>query len=478
MATRKEIKALITLAGKVDPSLQSALLKAAGNTNKLKDTMKKTGSIAGGVFKGVISAKIITKAAGALKNAAQQALQLASDLEEVQNVVDVTFGKNADQINKWSKTALKAYGLSELEAKKYTGTMGAMLKSSGLADENVMKLSTDLVGLAGDMASFYNLDPEEAFQKIRSGISGQTEPLKQLGINMSIANLEAFALSKGLKTAYKDMDQGSQAMLRYAYLMEVTKDAQGDFARTQDSYANQQKLLRENFKQLSSQLLNKVLPVAAKGLALANKFLSRIDGSKAGEKLSNVLSIVIEKAQPVVRLFQAIYPLIEKIIPIVGNLAYIIGTVLSKAIELVTPIVEKLIGFLQPLVGGIGTVVSKVKDFFSGGGSAEPGKGMKKFSRGGLATSPSIFGENGPEMAIPIRPGDPRSIGLLSKTAQMLGVSSGPQISISMPIHINAPGGDPAAIKRAAAQAGDEMEERIIAIMERYYAGKARVSYG
>ena len=103
---------------------------------------------------------------------------------------------------------------------------------------------------------------------------------------------------------------------------------------------------------------------------------------------------------------------------------------------------------------------------------------MKKFSRGGLATHlPPFLGRTVRDgNTYPSR--DPRSIGLLSKTAQMLGVSSGPQISISMPIHINAPGGDPAAIKRAAAQAGDEMEERIIAIMERYYAGKARVSYG
>ena len=88
-----------------------------------------------------------------------------------------------------------------------------------MSGEQVTEMSTDLAGLAADMASFYNLDFDTAFQKIRSGISGETEPLKQLGINMSVANLEAFALSKGITKAFNDMSQGEQTILRYQYLM-------------------------------------------------------------------------------------------------------------------------------------------------------------------------------------------------------------------------------------------------------------------
>ena len=106
-----------------------------------------------------------------------KALGLASDLEEVQNVVDVTFGKNANQINVWAKDAAKSFGMSELQAKKFNGTMGAMLKSMGLTGNEVLNMSQDMTGLAGDFASFYNLEHEEAFDKIRSGISGETEPL-------------------------------------------------------------------------------------------------------------------------------------------------------------------------------------------------------------------------------------------------------------------------------------------------------------
>lgn len=106
-----------------------------------------------------------------------KALSLASDLTEVQNVVDVTFGENASKINDWAKSADTAFGLSELQAKKFNGTMGAMLKSMGLTGNAVLDMSEGMTGLSGDFASFYNLDPAEAFDKIRSGISGETEPL-------------------------------------------------------------------------------------------------------------------------------------------------------------------------------------------------------------------------------------------------------------------------------------------------------------
>ena len=104
---------------------------------------------------------------------AKQSVELASNLVEVQNVVDQTFGSGATQINNWSKTALNAFGLNQLQAKQFTGYLGAMMKSSGITGDALTKMSENLVGLAGDMASFDNLDPEVAFEKIRSGISGK-----------------------------------------------------------------------------------------------------------------------------------------------------------------------------------------------------------------------------------------------------------------------------------------------------------------
>ena len=224
---------------------------------------------------GAAAAKIVgaLSAAGVvsiLSKWGKAAIDAASDLSEVQNVVDVTFGDSAGRIDAWSKEAGKAYGLTEKQAKQYTATIGAMLKSQGMADDEIVKTSTDLAGLAADMASFYNLDFDTAFQKIRSGISGETEPLKQLGINMSAANLEAFRLAQGIEKTYAAMSQSEQTALRYQYIMQATADAQGDFARTSDGYANASRRVQtamETIKTEGGKLLMEVVEPLTVGLA-------------------------------------------------------------------------------------------------------------------------------------------------------------------------------------------------------------------
>ena len=230
------------------------------------------------------------------------AIEAASDLQEVQNVVDVTFGESASKIEAWSKQAGKQYGLTETAAKKYTSTIGAMLKSQGMADDEIVQTSTDLAGLTADMASFYNLDFETAFQKIRSGISGETEPLKQLGINMSAANLEAFRLEKGITKAYSAMSQSEQTMLRYQYLMQATSDAQGDFARTSDGYANAARRVATAMETIKTKAGEVLLPFIADAttqiagllesltsgeITTAMTDLTSID-EKTGQKVSNI----------------------------------------------------------------------------------------------------------------------------------------------------------------------------------------------
>lgn len=238
------------------------------DTKELKNEIKsaeKSAADFGDIFKANILSDVVMTGVRRLTdefvNFAKQGVELASSLSEVQNVVDVTFGTDANVINEWSKNAVEAYGLSELAAKQYTGTLGAMLKSSGLASDAVLQMSQDLTGLAGDLASFYNLDIGTAFEKIRSGISGETEPLKQLGIDMSVANMEAFALAQGIEKAWRNMSQAEKAQLRYSYLLQQTADAQGDFVRTSDSLANQQRIAQLNFENLSAELGKELLPV-------------------------------------------------------------------------------------------------------------------------------------------------------------------------------------------------------------------------
>lgn len=206
----------------------------------------------------------------ALVKFGEAAVSAASDLAEVQNVVDATFGDGARQIETWAQSAGKQYGLTELQAKKYASTIGAMAKSQGMAGDQIIGMSENLAGLAADMASFYNLDFDTAFQKIRSGISGETEPLKQLGVNMSVANLEAFALEQGITKSFNAMSSGEQTLLRYQYLMKATADAQGDFARTSDGFANATRRVQtawENIKAKAGGFLMEVIEPLTSGLS-------------------------------------------------------------------------------------------------------------------------------------------------------------------------------------------------------------------
>ena len=252
------------------------------------------------------------------------AVKMASDLNEVQNVVDTTFENSSETINKFAKSAAEQFGISELSAKQFTGTMGAMLKSMGLGNKDITDMSIALSGLAGDMASFYNLDPEEAFEKLRSGISGETEPLKQLGINMSVVNLEAFAMSKGITKSYDSMTQAEQATLRYQYIMETTADAQGDYSKTADSTANKTRTTMLQFQTLSAEL---------------------------GQQLLPIVNDVLGALQSVIKWFNNLDASGKRVVLILGGIALAIGPVTTA------------IGTLIKVGSGIKSLVSIIKSW-------------------------------------------------------------------------------------------------------------------
>lgn len=151
---------------------QSGAEKGVSN---LKTKLSGLGS--GFLSLGATAVKGIAVVTGALSTAGAGCINIASNLTEVQNIVDTTFGSSANQINEWAKDASKNFGLTELQAKQFTGTLGAMMKSSGITGESLNTMSMDLAGLSADFASFYNLGHEEAFEKIRSAISGETKVL-------------------------------------------------------------------------------------------------------------------------------------------------------------------------------------------------------------------------------------------------------------------------------------------------------------
>ena len=310
-------------------------------------------------------------AVGALGAAGVASVKLASDLTEVQNVVDVTFGKNknADTINDWAKNAASAFGLSELQAKKFNGTMGAMLKSMGLSDDAVLDMSTSMTGLAGDFASFYNLPIEEAFQKIRSGISGETEPLKELGINMSVANLEAYALSKGIDKSYDSMTQAEQATLRYNYLMSASADAQGDFARTNDSLANQLRIAQLEVQNLGGAIGMSLLPMAQEMLGVGIDMLGQL---KQGFEQGGVEGLISAATNVVAQLLSGFVTAAPNLIDagvqilmmVLNGIATLIPTLPQQSQSIITALANGIFTLLPTLLILGGQVLASLIDGF------------------------------------------------------------------------------------------------------------------
>ena len=189
----------------------------------------------------------------ALVKFGKAAVELASDVEEVQNVVDVAFGDMAYKMEQFADTAIETYGISKLTAKQTASTYMAMAKGMGIASDMASDMALSLTGLSADMASFYNISQDVADVALKSVFTGETETLKRYGIVMTQTNLQEFARQKGITKSIQSMTQQEQVMLRYNYIMQQTRLAQGDFVRTQDSWANQTRILSERWKEMQIQ---------------------------------------------------------------------------------------------------------------------------------------------------------------------------------------------------------------------------------
>ncbi|RZJ33720.1 MAG: hypothetical protein EOO51_12575 [Flavobacterium sp.] len=212
------------------------------------------------------------------------AIKFASDYNESLNKVDVAFGGASDQVKEFAKASLENFGIAEGSALDMAALFGDMATSMGLPVDKAAAMSKSLVGLAGDLASFKNIGIDEATTALNGVFTGETESLKRLGVVMTEANLQAFALSQGIQTNIKDMSQADKVTLRYAYVMNQTKNAQGDFARTGGGAANQMRIFQESLKQVAAQFGQVLLPAFTKMITGVNgvvKSLSSLsDNSK------------------------------------------------------------------------------------------------------------------------------------------------------------------------------------------------------
>lgn len=205
-------------------------------------------------LKSIGKAAVAAFSVGAVVNFTKSCLELGSNLAEVQNVVDVTFGSLNSEVDEFAKNAIDQFGLGQTVTKKYVGTFGAMAKAFDFNNQAALEMSETLTGLVGDVASFYNLSSDEAFTKLKSVFTGETETLKDLGVVMTQNALDQYALANGYGKTTAKMSEQEKTALRYQFVLDKLSIAQGDFARTSDSWANQTRVLSLRFDELKATL--------------------------------------------------------------------------------------------------------------------------------------------------------------------------------------------------------------------------------
>jgi hypothetical protein len=237
-----------------------------GMTRNIKKTGDDTARTLKGSFvnaaKGAAAAFGAAFAAVKIKDFLGGAIQAASDLNESISKVGVVFGGASIQVKAFADTAAESIGQSEQQALEATGTFGNLFVSMGLGTTTAADMSIKLVQLASDLASFNNVDPAQALDALRSGLVGETEPLRRFGVNLNDATLKQKAFELGLIRSTKQaMDPGVKAQAAYALILEQTTTAQGDFARTADGLANQQRTVTAQWADAKAELGEGLLPV-------------------------------------------------------------------------------------------------------------------------------------------------------------------------------------------------------------------------
>lgn len=284
--------------------------------NQLTGASNKAAKQATSIFSGMGKKIAAGLSIAAFTKFAKDCLEVGSNVTEVQNVVDTAFKDLSGQADQWASNAMTNFGLSELSAKKYMGVFGQMSNAMGITGQAALDMAEDVTGLTGDVASFYNLSTDEAYTKLKSIWTGETETLKDLGVVMNQTNLDQYALNNGFGKTTAKMTEQEKVMLQYQYVTSALSNATGDFVKTQDSWANQTRILSLRFEQLKASLgkgfialftpilrgLNTVLAglqKVADGFATFTQMLTGADISSSASSITGLGDIASDTADNV-----------------------------------------------------------------------------------------------------------------------------------------------------------------------------------
>lgn len=254
---------------KVGSASRSLITGFSNTTKSIKSTRSGFRGLASTIGKFYATYWMVMRAVGKIGSA----VDLASQLTEVQNVVDTTFGDMASKVDDFTKTSIQDFGMSELTVKQISSRFQALGTSIGISSEQVANgtavankalmsqnntlykttdsmadMSLNLTRLAGDMASFYDVDQADVAKSLQSIFSGTIAPLRKYGLDLTQATLSEWAMKNGLDANIKSMTQAEKVLLRYNYVMANTQAAQGDFAKTANTWANSVRVLKQEFQ--------------------------------------------------------------------------------------------------------------------------------------------------------------------------------------------------------------------------------------
>lgn len=284
--------------------------------NQLTGASNKAAKQATSIFSGMGKKIVAGLSIAAFTKFTKDCLEVGSNITEVQNVVDTAFKGLSGSADEWASNAMTNFGLSELSAKKYMGVFGQMNDAMGITGKTALDMAENVTGLTGDVASFYNLGTNEAYTKLKSIWTGETETLKDLGVVMTQTNLDQYALNNGFGKTTAKMTEQEKVMLRYQYVTSALSNATGDFVKTQDSWANQTRILSLRFEQLKASLgkgfialftpilrgLNTVLAglqKVADGFATFTQMLTGADISSSASSITGLGDIASDTADNV-----------------------------------------------------------------------------------------------------------------------------------------------------------------------------------
>lgn len=370
--------------GEVSKDLDNVGTSAEQAGKKIQDIGASTAKVGAGLTAGVTTPLAIMGVT---------AINSASDLSETLNKTQAVFGSSADAIVAWSEQSSGAFGLSQQAALDAASTFGNLFAANNVDTSATEEMSQSLVQLAADLASFNNISVEEALTKLQSGVVGESEPLRALGVNISAAAVEAKALEMGLADANGEFDESAKMQARYAIIMEQTKTAQGDFAATSTGLANSQRIMKAELANVTAELGTQLLPIAQQAVSVLLSLVQSF--SNLSPEMQRIIVIgggIAAALGPALVAFGAITSAVGTLLPAITALGSALGFIVSP-IGLITAAVVGLLAVLFNW-GGANERLAAQLEAWGLSGAAEFITGLHEGMMGLVDTIGQLFSGN------------------------------------------------------------------------------------